>query len=80
LLAERGAEVDRVTVYRWVQQFTPLFADAARPLRHATGLHLESASLHAVLMSPRQAQDPLPDRHFHQPHAAEPTKIMKSRG
>jgi transposase, IS6 family len=24
-------------VYRWVQRFTPLFADAARPLRHATG-------------------------------------------
>jgi len=26
-----------VTVYRWVQQFTPLSGDAARPLRHATG-------------------------------------------
>jgi transposase-like protein len=37
LLAERGLEVDHVTVYRWVQRFTPLFADAARPLRHATG-------------------------------------------
>ena len=37
LLAERGGEVDHVTVYRWVQRFTPLFADAARPLRHATG-------------------------------------------
>jgi transposase, IS6 family len=24
-------------VYRWVQRFTPLFTDAARPLRHATG-------------------------------------------
>jgi transposase, IS6 family len=24
-------------VYRWVQRFTPLFADAARPMRHATG-------------------------------------------
>jgi transposase, IS6 family len=23
---------DHVTVYRWVQRFTPLFADAARPL------------------------------------------------
>jgi transposase-like protein len=31
LLAERGVEVDHVTVYRWVQRFTPLFADAARP-------------------------------------------------
>jgi len=37
LLGERGVEVDHVTVYRWVQRFTPLFADAARPLRHATG-------------------------------------------
>jgi transposase, IS6 family len=37
LLGERGVEVDHVSVYRWVQRFTPLFADAARPLRHATG-------------------------------------------
>jgi IS6 family transposase len=37
LLAEGGIEVDHVTVYRWVQRFAPLFADAARPLRHATG-------------------------------------------
>ena len=26
-----------VTVYRWVQRFTQLFAAAARPCRHATG-------------------------------------------
>ena len=31
LLVERGVEVDHVTVYRWVQRFTPLLADAARP-------------------------------------------------
>src|SRR6202795_4024902 len=37
LLAERGIEVDHVTVYRWVQRFTPLLADAARPCRHAIG-------------------------------------------
>jgi len=37
LLAERGVDVDHVTVYRWVQRFTPLFADAARPLRHVAG-------------------------------------------
>jgi transposase, IS6 family len=37
LLAERGVEVDHVTVYRWVQRFAPLFADAARRLRHASG-------------------------------------------
>jgi transposase-like protein len=24
LLAERGVEVDHVTIYRWVQRFTPL--------------------------------------------------------
>jgi transposase-like protein len=37
LLAERGVEVDHVTVYRWVQRFTPLLADAARPCRHVVG-------------------------------------------
>ena len=37
LLAERGVEVDHVTVFRWVQCFTPLLADAARPCRHAVG-------------------------------------------
>jgi IS6 family transposase len=37
LLAERGVEVDHVTVDRWVQRFTQLLADAARPCRHAVG-------------------------------------------
>ena len=37
LLAERGVEVDHVTVYRWVQRFTPLLIGAARPSRHCTG-------------------------------------------
>jgi len=37
LLAERGINVDQVTVYRWVQTFTPELIDAARPARHATG-------------------------------------------
>jgi transposase-like protein len=37
LLSERGVDVDHVTVYRWVQTFTPEFIDAARPLRHAGG-------------------------------------------
>jgi IS6 family transposase len=37
LLAERGIAVDRVSVYRWVQRFTPLLIDAARPCRHAPG-------------------------------------------
>ena len=35
LLAERGIEVDHVTLYRWVQRSTPLFVEAARPCRHA---------------------------------------------
>jgi transposase-like protein len=37
LLAERGVEVDHVTIYRWVQRFTPLLADASRPCRHLVG-------------------------------------------
>ena len=37
LLAERGVEVDHVTVHRWVQRFTPLLADAARFCRHSPG-------------------------------------------
>ena len=37
LLAERGVEVDHVTLYRWVQRFTPLLVDAARPCRHVVG-------------------------------------------
>jgi len=35
LLAERGITVDHVTIYRWVQRFTPEFIEAARPWRHA---------------------------------------------
>ena len=34
LLAERGIEVDHTTLFRWVRRFTPLFTEAARPLRH----------------------------------------------
>ena len=37
LLAERGIEVDHVTLYRWVQRFTRLLIDAARPVRHLAG-------------------------------------------
>lgn len=35
--AERGITVDHVTIYRWVQRFTPEFIEAARPCRHAPG-------------------------------------------
>jgi hypothetical protein len=34
LLAKRGIPVDHVTIYRWVQRFTPLLAEATRPCRH----------------------------------------------
>jgi transposase-like protein len=37
VLADRGIDVDHVTIYRWVQRFTPLLAEAARPCRHAVG-------------------------------------------
>jgi transposase-like protein len=37
LLAERGIEVDHVTVYRWVVRFAPLLGEAARPCRHPVG-------------------------------------------
>ena len=35
LLAQRGITVDHVTIYRWVQRFTPKFIEAARLCRHA---------------------------------------------
>ncbi len=35
LLAERGIDVDHVSIFRWVQRITPLLIDAARPCRHA---------------------------------------------
>ena len=39
LLTERGVQVDHVTIYRWVQRFTPLLAEAARPCCHGVGDH-----------------------------------------
>ncbi len=33
LLAGRGVDVDHVTIYRWIQRFTPEFVEAARPRR-----------------------------------------------
>jgi transposase-like protein len=35
LLTEQAIEAGHVTVYRWVQRFTPLLIDAPRPCRHA---------------------------------------------
>jgi transposase, IS6 family len=37
LPSERDIQVDHVSVSRWVQRFTPLLIDAARPCRHAPG-------------------------------------------
>ena len=37
LLAERGIEVDHVTVYRWVHRFAAEFAEAAAARRHIVG-------------------------------------------
>jgi IS6 family transposase len=47
LLAERGIDVDHVTVFRWVQRFTPILVGAARPARHAVGdrWHVEETYL-----------------------------------
>jgi hypothetical protein len=43
LLAERGVKVDQVTLYRWVQRFTPILVNAAGPCRHAVGPGAEPA-------------------------------------
>ena len=37
LIADRGIEVDHVTIFRWVQRFAPLLADAARFTRRPPG-------------------------------------------
>jgi IS6 family transposase len=37
LLAERGIDVDHVTIYRWVQRYPPVVIAAARPCRHSVG-------------------------------------------
>jgi transposase-like protein len=37
LLAERGIDVDHVTIYRWVQRFAPELMEAARSRRHLVG-------------------------------------------
>ena len=36
-MAERGIEVDHVTPFRWVQRFTPMLVEAAKPCRHGVG-------------------------------------------
>jgi transposase-like protein len=39
LLTERGMEVDHVTLFRWVQRFTPILMEAAKPCRRSVGGH-----------------------------------------
>ena len=41
LLAERGIEVDHVTLFRWVQRFTPQLVEATRFFAVAIGAHGE---------------------------------------
>ncbi len=40
LLAERGVEVDHVTIYRWVVRFAPLLADRADTLSAPAGVSM----------------------------------------
>jgi transposase-like protein len=39
LLPERGIVVDHVTLFRWVQRFTPILVDVAELCRHSVGGH-----------------------------------------
>jgi len=39
LFAERGVDVDHVTLFRWVQRFTLILVEAAKPCRHSVGGH-----------------------------------------
>jgi IS6 family transposase len=54
LLAERGIEVDHVSVHRWVKRFTPLLADAARFGRHRVGDRWHVDETGSVALSDRK--------------------------
>ena len=84
LLAERGIAVDHVTIYRWVQRFTPELIDAARPSRHVAGdrwfvdeTYLKVAG--HVLASPKR--DLAATRRFFARalHARRPTEVTTDR-
>jgi hypothetical protein len=62
LQAERGLRVDHVTVYRSVQRFTPLFADAARPLRLACVDGLCCIEHCRAILAARSSVDQYPGR------------------
>src|SRR6266540_2508097 len=58
LLAERGIDVDHVTIYRWVQRFAPAFAEAARARQHIVGdrWHVDEGTV-ALAVEARHQQD-----------------------
>src|SRR5712692_3800530 len=45
LLAERGIEVDHVSICRWVQRFAPEFAAAARARQLGFGFAIQSTAV-----------------------------------
>ena len=63
LLAERGVEVDHVTLYRWVQRFTQLLIDAARPSRHVVGDRWFVDDIHVKISRARSYVYPAVDHH-----------------
>jgi transposase-like protein len=56
LLAERGITVDHVTIYRWVQRFTPELIDAVRP--SCTGRGCNSSNQRGACGKMRTATGP----------------------
>ncbi len=55
-LAERGIVVDRSTVYRWVQRFLPLFAEATKPSKR----YLQQTLKDTYYSEGRDVGSPLP--------------------
>jgi hypothetical protein len=66
LLAERGVEVDHVTIYGWVQVFSLEFIEAAHPSppreRGTDGSSMRPTSRSVVLSLPRDRSAPAGDR------------------
>jgi hypothetical protein len=54
LLVERGVEADHVTVFRWVQRFTPLLADAALWVPESRSPH--AACEYSPIKPPRRSR------------------------
>jgi hypothetical protein len=60
LMAERGLQVDHVTVYRWVQRFTPILAETARCARQAIGSRWQVDETFATRLLPLSQLCPPP--------------------